>query len=638
VALKEVHLILGGPQGAGVETTASVLTASLAKLGYGVMSDREYYSNIVGRHSYVHFTVSAASFPRSLTYPVELMGAMDAESVFTHFHEVAEGGVLVYDAGLEASRLMQVVSMEPEVRARVEARLKAYGVEPTVAGAVRAAKEGLKALPVGLDYKGILEEARQKLGVTSVEVQRYRNSILLGAAAAVLGLDPDALREGLAVRFRGNKKVIDANMVVVELTMDSVPGAARGAARLEPSSLDVEEMLSASGNDVVGMAKIVGGVRYQAYYPITPASDESVFIEAHQSISVDGKPVGSIVVFQTEDEIAAVNSAIGAALTGVRAATATSGPGFSLMVEGLGWAGHNEVPLLITLYQRGGPSTGQPTRGEQGDLLFSLFASHGEFPRIVITSGDIEEVFYDTIKALNWAERFQVPVIHLLDKYMANVIASMRVPDPSAVKVERGKLVLKASGPAKRFDLSEAISPRPAIGSGAITWYTGDEHNEWGHISEDPINRVRMYDKRMRKLEIMDQEIPPEERAIYYGDGDADFLLVGWGFVKGVALDALEELRAQGYHGAYLHLKVFSPFPSRYVSAILSKFSPSRVIDVEHNYLGQAAMAVRMYTGYEISRFVLKYTGRPIYRMELVEAVKRILEGKSTREVLTYGE
>lgn len=638
MALKEVHLLLGGPQGAGVETSASVLTASLAGLGYGIMSDREYYSNIVGRHSYVHFTISATSFPRSLTYPVELIGAMDAESVLTHFHEVAPGGALVYDAGVEKTKISQIISMEPEVRERVEARFKEYGLEPTVGNAAKIVEEKLNAHAVPLDFRKILDDARQKLGVSSVEVQRYRNSILLGATAAVLGVDPEVIRDGLNVRFKGNKKVVDANMVVVGLAMESVPKDVRGLAKLDEPKLDVEEMISASGNDVIGMAKIVGGVRYQSYYPITPASDESVFIEAHQAVSVDGKPVGSIVVFQTEDELAAINSAIGAALTGVRAATATSGPGFSLMVEGLGWAGHNEVPLLITFYQRGGPSTGQPTRGEQADLLFSLFASHGEFPRIVIASGDIEEAFYDTLKALNWAERFQVPVIHLVDKYMANVISSMRMPDPSKVKVDRGKLILKASGPMKRFDLSDPISPRPAIGSGAITWYTGDEHNEWGHISEDPINRVKMYDKRMKKLEIMDQEIPVEERAVYYGDDNADFLLVGWGFVKGAALDALEELRQEGYRGAYLHLKVFSPFPSKYVASILSKFDPKRIIDVEHNYLGQAAKVIEMNTGFEISRFILKYTGRPMYRMELKEAVKRILEGKSVREVLTYGE
>ncbi|MGC9209934.1 MAG: 2-oxoacid:ferredoxin oxidoreductase subunit alpha [Acidilobus sp.] len=635
--LDEVRLLLGGPQGAGLETSASVLTAALATAGYGVMADREYYSNIVGRHSYVHFTVDSRRFPRSLDYPVHALGAMDAETVFTHFHEVAKGGLIFYDVGLEKTRLQQVISMEPEVRERVEARLKEAGVDMTVEGALKAAAQnGVR--PVGLDFKGILNVARERLGVSSVEVQRYRSGIVMTAVAAALGLPDEVLRDGFSKRFRGNQRVVEANMKVAEVVLDLIPSDVKGTLRLSEPTIDVEEMITASGNDVIGMAKIVGGVRYQSYYPITPASDESVFLEAHQSISVDGRPLASTVVFQTEDEIAAITSAIGAALTGTRAATATSGPGFSLMVEGLGWAGHNEVPLLITLYQRGGPSTGMPTRGQQGDLLFAMFAGHGEFPRIVVASGDIEEAFYDTIKALNWAERYQMPVIHLVDKYMANVVASMRLPDPSTVKLDRGKLVTNVMGPTKRFDLSSPISPRPALGSGAITWYTGDEHNEWGHISEDPINRTRMYEKRMRKLEIADSEIPPEERATLYGDLDADFLLVGWGFVKGAVLDAIDELRSEGLRGAYLHLRVFSPFPTKLVSSILARFDPSRVIDVEHNYLGQASRVIQMFTGYEIRNHIVKITGRPIYSSELASAVKRILRGESTREVLTYGE
>ncbi len=636
--MKELYAVLGGPQGGGIETLASILTAALGSAGYGVMSDREYYSNIVGRHSYVHYSVSAERFPRSLSYPVHLLGAMDAETVFTHFHEVAEGGVIVYDTGLSATRLQQVISMEPEVMERVRARLASLNVTSMTVGDVIGAveKRGVRAL--GVPYRDVLAEAARKLGIGSVESQRYRNTILLGVAAELMGIDDEHVELGLGKRFKGNEKLVKSNMVVVDIARGLVPSQLRKALQLDPPSIEAEEMISASGNDVIAMAKIVGGVRYQAYYPITPASDESVFLEAHQAVKGADGLEGSLVVFQTEDEIAAITSAIGASLTGVRAATATSGPGFSLMVEGLGWAGHDEVPVLITLYQRGGPSTGMPTRGQQGDLLFSLFAGHGEFPRVVIASGDIEEAFYDTLSALNWAERYQVPVIHLVDKFMANVIASMPVPQLDKVKVDRGQLVTSARGPVKRFDLSSAVSPRPALGSGAITWYTGDEHNEWGHISEDPINRVRMYEKRMEKLRLMDAEIPEEERAVLYGSEGADFLLIGWGFVKGAALDALEDLRAKGLKGAYLHLKVFSPFPSGYVSKVIRDFDPSRVIDVEHNYLGQAARVIEMNTGFHVNKFILKYTGRPIYRSELASAVERVLGGESSREVLTYGE
>jgi Pyruvate:ferredoxin oxidoreductase and related 2-oxoacid:ferredoxin oxidoreductases, alpha subunit len=410
--------------------------------------------------------------------------------------------------------------------------------------------------------------------------------------------------------------------------------------KLDHSSINMDEFIVSSGNDIVGMGKIVGGVRYQSYYPITPAADESVFLEAHQAISVNGKSISSIAVFQTEDEIAAITSAIGSALTGARSATATSGPGYSLMVEGLGWAGHNEVPLVITYYQRGGPSTGLPTRGSQSDLLFSLYSSHGEFPRIVLASGDNMEAFYDSIDAFNFAEKYQLPVIHLLDKFLANVISTTPLPDFNQIKIDRGKLTFnpKSKGAYKRYDISSPINDRPALGSGVVMWHTGDEHNEYGHISEDPFNRRAMYEKRMKKLEIADKEIPIEKRAIFYGDENADFLLVGWGFVKGVALDAIEELKAQGLNGAYLHLKMFIPFPSKYVKGILQKFDNSKVIDVEHNIMGQAAQTITTNTGYIINKFILKYTGRPIYRMELINAIKNILNNKSDKEVLTYGE
>ncbi|MEM4698808.1 MAG: 2-oxoacid:acceptor oxidoreductase subunit alpha, partial [Acidilobaceae archaeon] len=358
-----------------------------------------------------------------------------------------------------------------------------------------------------------------------------------------------------------------------------------------------------------------------------------------EALKVDGESIGSIIVFQTEDEIAAVNSAIGAALTGVRASTSTSGPGFSLMVEGLGWAGKNEVPVVITYYQRGGPSTGLPTRGSQSDLLFTLFASHGEFPRVVLSSGDHLEAFYDAIQAFNIAEKYQVPVIHLIDKFLANMTATIPLPEWSKIRIDRGNTILKTDNTVwRRFDKNSIISPRPVLGSGAITWYTGDEHNELGHITEDPINRLEMYEKRWKKLQLIDADIPEEERAIYYGDGDEDFLVVGWGSVKGTILDSLRELEKEGYRGAFLQIKMFQPLPSRLISKILSSFSPERVIDVENNIGGQAAKVIAMNTGYTIRKYILKWTGRPIYLMELIDGIKRILSEREDRVVLSYGK
>lgn len=385
------------------------------------------------------------------------------------------------------------------------------------------------------------------------------------------------------------------------------------------------------------MGKIVGGLRYQSYYPITPAADESFFIESHESLRADDEEFGGIIVLQTEDELAAVTSAIGAALTGARSATATSGPGFSLMVEGLGWAGMNEVPMVITYYQRSGPSTGQATRGSQADLLSTLFASHGEFTKFVIASGDHEEAFYDSIEAFNLAERYQVPVIHLLDKFLANSMATMPIPDFTKIRIERGDVVEHPGKGYKRFDLSKTISPRAFLGSEIVIGHSGAEHDEFGRTTEDPVNRVMMYEKRLKKLELADSEISEESRAEYYGSEKADFLLIGWGYSKMVALDALEKLGDEGYKGSYLHIKMFSPFPSRYVKYVLNRFPSERIIAIEHNYQSQASMAVRLYTSIDVSRRIVKYTGRPMYLGEVVEAVKKILDEGLKRVVLSRG-
>ena len=185
------------------------------------------------------------------------------------------------------------------------------------------------------------------------------------------------------------------------------------------------------------------GCRFQPYYPITPASDESVFLESNEIVNVKDDRPGSTIVVQTEDEISAIGMTIGGALTGTRSATCTSGPGFSLMAEALGWAGINEVPIVVTLYQRSGPSTGLPTRHGQDDLLFAIHAGHGEFPKIVYASGDVEESFYDTARCFNYSEQYQLPVIHMMDKFLASSVVTCKRFDVDRIKINRGKLLEK---------------------------------------------------------------------------------------------------------------------------------------------------------------------------------------------------
>ena len=204
---------------------------------------------------------------------------------------------------------------------------------------------------------------------------------------------------------------------------------------------------------------------------------------------------------------------ISAVLTGVRSSTSTSGPRFALMTEVLGWAGINEVPVVITLYQRSGSSTGLPTRHGQDDLLFTVFAGHGDFPKLVYASGDIEERFYDTARCFNYADVYQIPVIHMMDKFLSSSVVTCKKFDPSKITIEREKLMDKVEGEYKRFAFtSDDISPRSKLGlDDGIFWNTGDESDEYGHISEDPQIRIKMMDKKMSKLDLILEKVPHDE-------------------------------------------------------------------------------------------------------------------------------
>jgi len=628
--MNELRYILGGPQGGGLETLSELLSWAYAHAGYGVISDREYFSNIKGRHSYIHATVSATELPRHLTYPVDIVAAMDAETVFTHFDDLRDGGYIIYNSDDDNVSFTSIPSMERDLRERLTSEFKELGVDGTVKSVVKYLQSNRKVRVVGLSFKELLMEIERREGIVPSQASRYISTILAGAVAAITGINEEDLDYSLKRRFV-REDLYRHNRAMANIVIEAVKGQFGSELKLDKPSVKVSGVLVASGNDAIAMAKIVAGVRFQAYYPITPAADESFTLEEYEALGGEG----SIVVFQTEDELAAINAAIGAALTGARSSVATSGPGFDLMVEGLGWAGQNEVPVVVTYYQRGGPSTGQPTRGGQSDLLSSVFASHGEYPRIVLASGDHEEAFYDAIDAFNYAETYQVPVIHLVDKFLANTIATIPLPNLDGIRIVRGKLAPKGLTEYKRFDLSSVISPRAFLGD-YVMWYSGDEHDEYGHIDEDPINRIRMFDKRMKKLDLIEKEIPEERRYSYFGSERPDIVIVGWGFVKGVALKAIEELSGEGIKASYYHIRMFIPFPRESITKIAGEVGVDKLVAVEHNYQAQASRLVAMNTGITVGKSVVKYTGRPIYVHELVNAIKNIMRG-SVREVLSYG-
>jgi len=649
--------MIGGIQGSGVDTSANVFARAAAAGGLHVFGKREYYSNIKGEHSYFQVRVSK-DLIRSHVDTVDMLATYEEETIFRHAGEVRKEGAIIYDPDQESRRLDQLPTIEAPVKAALMAELSKAGLSPDVKGVLELARRrGVHIYPV--PYSDLLKAVGSKFGETSLStLQRMLNVMAVAASFALLSFDEDVVKGTVKKQFRSKPKVAEMNAEAVGTAYDFIEQKYAGSFAYKLSPVKVDGVrLFVRGNSVVAMAKELAGCRLQTYYPITPASDESEFLEGHAEMQLDGsagqenpqvgevaalKNKGSIAVVQSEDEIAAITMAIGGGLAGVRSSTSTSGPGFSLMAEGMGYAGMNEVPVVVTLYSRAGPSTGLPTRHEQGDLRFALHAGHGEFPRFVLASGDLEEAFYDTVRAFNYAEKYQTPVIHIVDKALANSDGTLPMLDVNRVKIDRGEFLREitdaVNGEYERFKRTpNGISPRPPVGTrGGVYWHTGDEHNELGHISEDPTIRDYMMEKRMGKIDLADKEIPISDRLNFFGPEDADITIISWGSTKGAILDAMEWLQQDGIKVNFLQIRLVHPFPTEYVTKILSR--AKKIVGVEMNYSAQLIGIVRERTCIPVKQVVVKYNGRPMSSEELYDAIKMIHEGNApTRIVLKHG-
>src|SRR5215467_272772 len=640
--------VIGGAQGSGVDSAANIFSRACAQAGLNVYGNREYYSNIKGEHSY--FTVRVSDEPiHSHVDLIDFLVSFDAETVFVHAMEVKEGGAIIYDSDLVETGLHEVPTIDEYAVERISKMLGASERPLSVRGMLEYAEEKNLKL-YGIPYFSLLKQFAEQIGDhTLSKVTRTVNVMALSASMAVLNFDQRILSECIRYVFRAKPKIAENNVSAANF----VYGHVEQQFKSDPfrHTLKCKQPMAntilVQGNQSSALGKLVAGCRFQTYYPITPASDDSEFLESNQILEQTNGKEGSILVVQTEDEIAAITMAIGGALTGARSATATSGPGFSLMVEALGWAGINEVPLVISLYQRAGPATGLPTRHEQGDLLFAIHAGHGEFPRIVFTSGDIQESFYDTIKAFNFAEKYQMPVIHLLDKAIANSVTTCQNFDQHRIKIDRGQIVDKLpisrqGGDEKylRFKIDKnPISPRAVLGTqNGIFWNTGDEHTEEGHITEDPYNRVNMMNKRMSKLKVALEEIPNEDKAIVYGslEDQNTLSILSWGSTKGSIVDAVERLNKEGEKVRFIQLRLLHPFPSDLVDTMIN--GSKLLVDVEMNYSSQLASLIQQHMKRKIDYSIVKYNGRPMSSSEIYNAIKHIITGNAPRrQVLENG-
>ena len=449
-------------------------------------------------------------------------------------------------------------------------------------------------------------------------------------------MTPDSLLKSIESIFSKKPLIAEINKQAATFAYDysinnfhNFPYALKGTTKESNTIL-------AQGHFGTSLGKMVCGCRFQSYYPITPASDESVYLESNEILEVQNDRPGSTLVIQTEDEISAIGMLIGSALTGARSSTSTSGPGFALMTEALGWAGRNEVPLVITLYQRSGPSTGLPTRHGQDDLLFAINAGHGDFPKIVYASGDIEESFYDTGRCFNYADIYQIPVIHMMDKFLSSSVVTCKKFEPKKITINRGKLLTHVDGTYKRFHLTDdGISPRSKLGlDGGIFWNTGDESDEYGHITEDPTVRINMMDKRMSRLDMIVNQVPNDEQIATFGI--SDYTIISWGSTKGPIIDAIDLLKKEGFEIGFLQIKLIHPFPTDHVKSLLKDVKI--IIDVEANHSAQLGKVFKQNVLRDIDYYVVKYTGRGMTSTEIYESLKKILENKANhREVLSHG-
>ncbi len=578
----QMTIRIGGAAGDGVESSGAGFCKALARGGLHVFGLPEYYSRIRGGHNY--FSVRVSDQPLySHAEPVHLLLALTEETIPRHQDNLVEGGAVVYDAALDVS---------PEQQRRND----------------------IQFLPIPLS-----DIAQDKAGTVLA-----RNTTALGVAAGLTGLDLEPINSVIRDNFgRKGQAVVDGNLAAVETGyQEGQKYAADFPFKLETIP-DAPSRMVVNGTQAFSLGALAGGCRFVSGYPMTPGSPVLHWMTAHAAEY-------GVATKHTEDEIAAINMAIGAAHMGARALVPTSGGGFSLMVEALGLAGITETPLVIYNAQRPGPATGLPTRQEQGDMLFMLHASQGEFPRFLLAPGTLEECFTAGARAFNLAEKHQTPVLVLSDHYLVVSVRTLELDafDFDAVELDRGALLSSTELDALEDDYARhritdsGISPRATPGHpNAVYVAAGNEHDEYGGISEEQDVRQAQVEKRQRKLIGMAKEVSDPRQ---YGPQEAETTFVSWGSTFGPLREAVDRMNAeQSGKANLLHFTDLWPFPTEAATAALK--SAQRLVGVEGNATAQLATLIRANTGLAMAGTILRYDGRaftPEYILAQVEEMK----------------
>jgi 2-oxoglutarate ferredoxin oxidoreductase subunit alpha len=571
----DLNAMVAGQGGDGSLTVITLLGNLLGRRGFHLYTAREVASRIKGGH--------AAALLRGTTVRRNCMGdhidlfmAFDAEAIELAGHRVAADGIVVYDSSA----------------GEIESRHLAESVT-------------------------VYQVPFARLAVRDLRRDLFKNSFGFGLITRILSVDDDEAAEMLQARFARRPALVEPNLraLRVGFAYADEHGLTPGNGPRHLTTVEPTDRILISGNHALGLGFLAAGGRFFAGYPITPATEILEFLQQHL-------PTFGGVVIQAEDELAAVNMALGAALTGTRSMVATSGPGIALMQEGVSHAGSAEIPLVVVDCQRSGPSTGMPTKPEQSDIGMLIHGGNGDFPRIVLAPGDPDDCFALAVAATGLARRIQSPVYLMLDQAVAQDSATVAPPDVAAVTVEPGK-VLDAAAVAtgaeyRRYAVTDdGVSPWAVPGTPAgMNLVTGNERDEWGRVSTNPGNRVAMADKRARKIDTVVGDLPTGHR---FGNPLAPIGVLGVGMQSGVMREAVEQLHVAGVEVAGYQPRTVWPVLDETLDFVAGM---DRVYVVEHNHEGQLTQLIAS-AGASMAGLmrILKYDGIPFRPGELAARI-----------------
>ncbi|MBS3050885.1 MAG: 2-oxoacid:acceptor oxidoreductase subunit alpha [Candidatus Aenigmarchaeota archaeon] len=576
---------IGGEAGDGILNAGLQMFAKTClRGGLEVFSTSEYPSLIRGGHNSLDVRVEDAEI-FSHVKGINLLVAMNKDTIDKHKHKLSDHAGVIYDG--------DYTKLDPSEIENSTIRL--YSVP-------------------------LFKIANENGG------KIMRNTVALGATMALLDFDMEIFNGVISDNF-GKKKgaaIVEANIKAAKAGYDYIKNNFPDDFKFRLEKQARKNNMFMSGNEAITAGMVKAGCKFYAAYPMTPASSLLSNMAALERQF-------NLVVKHTEDEIAAINMAIGASYAGVRAATGTSGGGFALMAEGFGMAAQMEVPLVVIEAQRPGPGTGMATHSGQGDLRFMLHASTDEFPRVVIAPGDVEECFYRTIDAFNIAEKYQMPVIVLTDKFLGESFWTIKEFETKNIVIDRGLLLKEVPSDYKRYKITEnGVSPRAVPGQkNGMHVASSYEHDEEGNEREEEEVRVMMHNKRFKKFDTFAKTL---DDPVLEGNPDAEMTIISWGSTKGPIREAMKLLKEDGISTNFLQVVFISPLPSKRIAEIIND-SKATVI-IENNKTAQLAGVIKEQTGLDIDHKILKYDGRPFSPQDIYAGIKELLNTTELKEIV----